>query len=251
MTLVPGKEFSWLLVVEKSMPGSILVNARGKRFTNEAAPYVDVVNGMYREDETGLKSVPAFLIFDARYRRNYPCGPFAPGRVQPDKSLPRKYREHFFKKASSLDALAEMLGIDADALKDTIQRFNGDAKKGVDPDYQRGESLYDRYYSDPRITPNPCLAPIVESPYYAIEVFPGDLGTKGGVLTDGTGRVLNDEEKPISGLYATGNCTASIMGKSYPGAGGTIGPAMTFGFLAAEDMAAGNGHGVGSQSTAA
>jgi 3-oxosteroid 1-dehydrogenase len=104
---------------------------------------------------------------------------------------------------------------------------------GRDTDFRRGESLYDRYYSDPKVKPNSCLAPIVEPPFYAIEVYPGDLGTKGGLVTDANARVLDERGTPIAGLYATGNCSASVMGASYPGAGGTIGPAMTFGYIAA------------------
>ena len=233
VTLVPGKG-AWLLVVEKSLPGSILVNRDGKRFTNEAAPYIDVVNGMYEANQA-TPSIPCFLVFDARYRKHYPCGPLGPGKVQPDSRLPRRLRDSgFLKKSSTLRGLAESLGVDPDGLEDTVRTFNEHARAGHDPDFGRGDSLYDRYYSDPRVGSNPNLAPIVDAPFYAIEVYPGDLGTKGGLRTDAQARVLDQHGEAISGLYATGNCSASVMGASYPGAGGTIGPAMAFAYIAAK-----------------
>lgn len=233
VTMIPN-DFAWLLVVEKSMPGSIMVNRAGKRFTNEAAPYVDVVNGMYAANRPEEPSIPAYLVFDARYRRNYPLGPFGPSKLQPDSAIGGRFRKmNFLKKSPTLAGLAEKLGVDPKGLEETVQRFNEHARSGVDLDFHRGESLYDRYYSDSKIRPNSSLAPIVEPPFYAIDVFPGDLGTKGGLVTDANGRVLTEKGDPIPGLYATGNCSASVMGNSYPGAGGTIGPSMTFGYLAA------------------
>lgn len=233
VTIIPN-DFAWLLVVEKSMPGSIMVNRAGKRFTNEAAPYVDVVNGMYAANQPDNPSIPAYLVFDARYRRSYPVGPLGPSKLQPDSAIAGRLKKSgFLKKSGTLTGLAEKISVDPQGLEETVKRFNEHAKAGVDPDFHRGESLYDRYYSDSKIRPNTCLAPIVEPPFYAIDVFPGDLGTKGGLVTDELGRVLTDSGTPIPGLYATGNCSASVMGNSYPGAGGTIGPAMTFGYLAA------------------
>jgi 3-oxosteroid 1-dehydrogenase len=121
-------------------------------------------------------------------------------------------------------------------LEETVQRFNQFAREGRDREFGRGESAYDRYYGDPTIKPNPCLAPLSRPPFYAIKLWPGDLGTKGGLVTDECGRVLNTEGQVMPGLYAAGNTTASVMGHSYPGAGGTIGPAMTFAHLAALDV---------------
>ena len=111
---------------------------------------------------------------------------------------------------------------------------NESARAGKDGDFGRGDSLADRYYGDPRVAPNPCLAAIEKGPFYAIAVYPGDLGTKGGLVTTTSGQVLTPEQEPIAGLFAVGNCSASVMGRTYPGAGGTIGPALTFGMLAAE-----------------
>jgi FAD binding domain len=125
------------------------------------------------------------------------------------------------------------------ALARTVVRFNEFAQAGRDEDFHRGDSAHDRYYSDPRRRPNPCLAPLATPPFYAIKIVPGDLGTKGGLRTDERARVLRGDGTPIAGLYAAGNTSAAVMGHSYAGAGATIGPAMTFGYLAALDLAAG------------
>ena len=137
-------------------------------------------------------------------------------------------------RAESLAELARAIDVDPAGLAASVARFNGFARSGRDQDFGRGETISDRYYSDPQVTPNPCLAPIEKPPFYAVKVYPGDLGTKGGVVTDPQGRALDTAGRPIPGLYAAGNCSASMMGETYPGAGGTIGPAMVFGFLAAE-----------------
>lgn len=237
-TQYPGVKSGWVLVVEKSLPGGIFVNRSGERFTNEAAPYVDVVVAMYADQKKTAASVPGWMIFDGRYRRNYIAGPVGPGKVMSDGSLGKKLRTQFLVKAASVDELAEKIEVPKDRLKATIERFNGFARAGRDADFARGESASDRYYGDDRVKPNPCLAPLDTAPYYAIRLFPGDLGTKGGLVTDTRGRVLRGDGSVIAGLYAAGNTSASIMGRTYPGAGGTIGPAMCFGFLAAEAAAA-------------
>ncbi|HKP57903.1 MAG TPA: FAD-binding protein [Polyangiales bacterium] len=237
VTLLPN-EYAWLLVVEKSMPGGILVNKSGQRFTNEAAPYGDVVHEIYRANQPEGATIPCYLVFDARYRRSYPVGPLGPSKLQPDSAIGKRLRREFLNKAGSLAELAARIGVDAAGLEQTVARFNDQARRGQDEDYGRGSSAYDRYYSDAKIQPNPSLAPIVEAPFYAIAVYPGDLGTKGGLLTDVHARVLRADQSVIPGLYAAGNCTASVMGTSYPGAGGTIGPAMTFGYVAAAHAAA-------------
>jgi 3-oxosteroid 1-dehydrogenase len=239
VSLVPKSPFSWVLVVEKSLPHGLFVNQDGRRFTNEAAPYIDVVNGMYDDvAKTGSADPRWFHIFDATYRRSSVSGPIAPGKVMPDNQLPRRYRDgNYLYKANTLDELCEQLKIPAATVKSTIERFNGNALKGEDPDFNRGWSAQDRYYGDPNVKPNCALGPIEKGPFYAVQIYPGDLGTKGGLVTDAHARVLKEDGRPIDGLYAAGNSTASIMGRTYPGAGGTIGPALTFGFLAAEDAA--------------
>lgn len=234
VTLVPKSEFAWVLVVEKNCPGGIFVNQRGERFCNEAAPYIDVVIDMYADQEKTGATVPCWLVFDADFRRKYPVGPVAPGYAMPDSAVPRRYRDDFLIRAATLDELAQKIAVPADALRATVERHNGFARTGVDEDFGRGNSASDRYYGDHRVTPNPNLAPIDNAPFYAIAVYPGDLGTKGGLVTDDAGRVLGAEDRPIPGLYAAGNNHASVMGRTYPGAGGTISPALTYGFLAAE-----------------
>lgn len=235
VTLVPKSEFAWVLVVEKNCPGGIFVNGRGERFCNEAAPYIDVVIDMYADQEKTGAAVPAWLIFDARFRKKYPVGPIAPGYAMPDSAVPRRYRDgKFLHRAATLAELAEKLGLPADALAATVERHNGFARTGVDEDFGRGNSASDRYYGDHRITPNPNLAPIENAPFYAIAVYPGDLGTKGGLVTDNYARVLDADGAAVPGLYAAGNTQSSVMGRTYPGAGGTISPALTYGFLGAE-----------------
>jgi 3-oxosteroid 1-dehydrogenase len=234
-TVVPGEDRARMLVIEKSLPGSILVNRRGERFVNEAAPYIDVVNTMYEKNAPDAPSVPAYLIFDAAYRKKYPCGPMLQASQQPDWALPKALRQGYLKKSETLEGLAAQLGIDAAGLQASVAKLNEYARTGKDLDFHRGETVFDRYYGDERVQPNPCLAPIEASPYYGIEAYPGELGTKGGLRTDARARVVTESGEPIPGLYAIGNCAASVMGRSYPGAGSTLGPAATFGYIAARD----------------
>ena len=129
------------------------------------------------------------------------------------------------------------MGVDGPTLRATVERFNGLARTGIDEDFGRGRTVYDNYYGDPRVKPNPNLAPIEKGPFTAVKLVPGDLGTKGGLLTDEHARVLDESGEPIPGLYAAGNTTASVMGRTYPGPGSTIGPAAVFGYLAAKHAA--------------
>lgn len=223
-----------VVIFENHLPGSLIVNRQGRRFMNEAAPYNDIGKDIYAAHSEHSPAIPAFLIFDALYRKRYPCGPMRPGYATPDRALPKSLEGSFFEKADTLDALATKLGVDSDGLVDTVRRFNAYALEGKDPEFGRGDSLQDRYYSVAEDLPNPNLAPIEKPPFYAVKIYPGDLGTKGGFRTDTQARVLDAGDAPIPGLYAAGNCSAVVMGRTYPGAGGTIGPAMAFGFLAAE-----------------
>jgi 3-oxosteroid 1-dehydrogenase len=222
---------------ERSLPGCILVNAAGERFVNEAAPYVDAVHAMYDKHTDDKPHIPAWLIIDQRYRNSYV---FA--GLPPRKPLPRRwYAAGAVFRASTLAELAGQAGIAADGLAETVRRFNGFAAAGQDEDFGRGDSAYDRYYGDPRCRPNPNLAPLGQPPFYAVKIVPGDLGTKGGLRTDERARVLRRDGTAIAGLYAAGNASAAVMGHSYAGAGATIGPAMTFGYIASLDMAGGGG----------
>jgi 3-oxosteroid 1-dehydrogenase len=235
-TKVPKSDLAWVLVVEKNLPGGFFVDAGGKRFTNEAAPYLDVVKGMLANDAVvGHEGGPGcWLVFDAEFRHLYPVGPVAPGYAQPDSRISRRLREGFLKRGKSLEELADAIHVPREAFLATIERFNEQADRGKDEDFGRGDSAADRYYGDPRVQPNPCMRALRKGPFYAIPVFAGDLGTKGGLVTDASARVLDADNNPIPGLFAAGNTSSAVMGPSYPGAGGTIGPALTFGFIAAE-----------------
>ncbi|MDH4558426.1 FAD-binding protein [Pseudomonas sp. BN417] len=234
-THVEGEEKQRALFVERTLPGCIMVNSAGQRFVNEAAPYTDIVYAMYENNREGATSVPCWLIFDADFRRKYPCGALLPGYAMPDSRLP-KHLLSYYHKADSLQELAGKIGVDSAGLMRTLDRFNPMAEAGKDLDFNKGDSLFDRYYGDPTVQPNPCLAPLLKAPFYAVRIDAGDIGTKGGLLTDVQARVLREDGTPIAGLYAIGNTAASMMGRTYPGAGSTIGPAMVFGFRAAEHI---------------
>jgi 3-oxosteroid 1-dehydrogenase len=221
----------YFCLAERSLPGSIMVNQRGQRFVNEAAPYVDAVHAMY-----DTNSVPAWLIADQNYRNRYIFAGLGPRQPFPG----RWYSSGAVHRAPTLEALADEIDVPSDALRDTVSTFNGFAESGVDSDFHRGDSAYDRYYGDPRNRPNPNLAPLLRAPFYAIKIVPGDLGTKGGLRTDTAARVLKEDGSVIEGLYAAGNASAPVMGRTYAGPGATLGPAMVFGYLAALDMAGAN-----------
>ncbi|MEH3130531.1 MAG: 3-oxosteroid 1-dehydrogenase [Mycolicibacterium neoaurum] len=234
---VPLVGAPWFALSERNSPGSIIVNMNGKRFMNESMPYVEACHhmygGQYGQGPGPGENVPAWMIFDQQYRDRYI---FA--GLQPGQRIPKKWMESgVIVKADSLEELAEKTGLAADALKATVERFNGFARSGVDEDFHRGESAYDRYYGDPTNKPNPNLGEIKNGPFYAAKMVPGDLGTKGGIRTDVHGRALRDDNSVIEGLYAAGNVSSPVMGHTYPGPGGTIGPAMTFGYLAALHLA--------------
>ncbi|MFJ6094887.1 FAD-binding protein [Williamsia muralis] len=216
------------LVSERCIPPSVIVNSAGQRFTNESAPYVNFV---HEQLEGG--HVPAWFIMDTKAKNRYP---FA--QVLPNVPFPQGfYDSGVVHKADTLRELAEEIGVPADALVETINRFNGFARSGVDEDFGRGESAYDRYYGDPTMK-NPNLDEIVKGPFYAIRCEAGDLGTKGGLVCDAKSRVLREDGTVIDGLYATGNTSASVMGNEYAGAGATIGPSMVFGYIAARHVSA-------------
>ena len=238
-TVVPGEDRARMLVVEKSLPGCVFVDKRGERFVDEAAPYIDIVNAMYRHHRPEASCVPGYMVFDAVYRKKYPCGPFLQSSQQPDWRLPKEFKQGYLKKDKTLGGLAGQMGIDPEGLEESVRKMNEYARTGKDLDFKKGDSLYDRYYGDANVKPNPCLAPIETPPFYGLEIQAGDLGTKGGLKTDARSRVLNEAGEVIPGLYAIGNCTASVMGRTYPGAGSTIGPAMTFGYISALDAVPG------------
>ncbi len=234
---VPGAASQTTLFVERAMPNCVIVNKKGRRFVNEAAAYPDVVTAMYEDDAKGNGTVPAWFIFDGAFRKKYPAGLFLPAQMQPDSKLPPDWLDKVYFRADSLDALAAKIGVDAKGLAQTVATFNGYCEKGVDPEFHKGETSIDRYYSDPMNKPNSCMGPLTQGPYYAIALYPGEIGTKGGLWTDERARVTREDGSVIAGLYAIGNCSAAVMGKTYAGAGSTLGPALTFGYIAAKDIA--------------
>lgn len=236
---VPGEKLPRPLFAERSIPGSIVVNQEGRRFVNEASPYLEFVRAMYADQErTGGRSIPAWVIFDSHFRYHYPMGPLMPGQIMPDRRLPKEWLNTLYFKADTLEALASSIGVDAAGLVASVERMNAYARSGVDEEFGRGGNVFDRYYGDRHVKPNPCLAPLLKKPYYALRIDAGDIGTKGGLLTNEHAQVVRDDLAPIAGLYAIGNCSASVMGPCYPGAGSTLGPAMTFGYVAAKHLAA-------------
>jgi 3-oxosteroid 1-dehydrogenase len=235
---VPGASSQTTLFVERCMPHCVIVNKKGKRFVNEAAAYPDVITAMYQDDAKGNGAVPAWMVFDATFRYKYPAGIFLPGQMQPDATLPKEWLDNVYYRADSLGALAAKIGVDAKGLADTVGKFNQYSTNGVDPEFGKGNTAIDRYYSDPHHKPNSCLGPVEKAPFYAIRLDAGEIGTKGGLVADEQARVLREDGSVIEGLYATGNCSAAVMGKTYAGAGSTLGPAMTFGYVAAKSLAA-------------
>jgi 3-oxosteroid 1-dehydrogenase len=235
MLRFPDESRARLLTFERALPGGIIVNRAGRRYMNEAAAYDVAASRMLAADRPDAGTSPSYFVFDNRYRRRYPLGPLLP-RI-PIALHQRGLRETLVA-AHDWPSLAALTGLPAEGLQETIRRFNENAALGRDPDFGRGDSDYDRFYGDPKVLPNPTLAPLAEPPYFALPVYAGDIGTNGGLLTDERGRVLDKRQRPLEGLYAVGNVAASVMGHAYPGAGGTLGPAMTFGYIAARHACA-------------
>ena len=215
----------------RQRPRTMYVDAAGNRFVNESNSYMEVGKEMYARNKTS-KAVPCWLIFDDRYRKRYAHQRSSPGR------FPRKLlKSGMLKQAWTLKDLAVMCGIDPSGLTETVERFNEYAERGVDPDYGRGESAYNRALGDPNRKVHPCLGPIDEAPFYACQVVPGDIGTCGGLLTDEHAQVVDQDGRVIDGLYATGNGTATVMGRHYLGPGASIANTMVFGYVAARHAA--------------
>lgn len=233
---VPGEPAPRMSIMEKSYPGSCVVNQAGKRFTNESQNYLNYQRQLYAVHSEENPCVPSYHIFDARFRRTYIVGPLYTSQMRPDWALPKRwFDEGYVYKADTVAELARQADIDPAGLEETIRRMNEFARNGKDLDFGRGDSDYDRYYGDARVSPNPCLAPINEPPYYAMKIDPGDFGTCGGLATNAHAQVLRADGSAIDGLYAIGNCSAAVL-PTYPGPGSTLGPAMTFGYLAAKHI---------------
>jgi 3-oxosteroid 1-dehydrogenase len=212
---------------ERSLPHSIVVDSTGHRYFNEAGPYMEVGQAMYRH-QLGGPSLPSYLILESRHRRRYPYMTSPPGIT------PRAWIDSgFMVKADSLNELAARCAIDPAVLRATVDRFNHFADTGADEDFHRGATTYDRYFGDPSNRPNPCLGRIEKGPFYAVKHYLGDVGTTGGIVADEHARALRPDGSVIEGLYATGNAAASVHGRVYPGPGASIAASMAFGYLAA------------------
>lgn len=216
------------LVWDRAKPGLMAVNAAGKRFVNEATSYHEFVRAMYRSHET-VPTLPAYLICDTDFMEKWGMGLALPG------GRPREHlvRAGYLHKAPTLRALAGQLGIDAHALDATARRFNTFAATGRDDDFGKGSTAYNRYLGDPAHQPNECLGPLEKAPFYAVEVFAGDIGTACGIRCNEDAQALDAGGHAIEGLYMAGNDMHSVMGGQYPAPGITLGPALTFGWRAA------------------
>ena len=221
--------------IDRAKPGVIAVTANGKRFTNEALSYHDFVQDLVKACEASQQSdFSAWLICDHKHLREYGLGSVAPFPLPIGKHL----KSGYLKRANSLDELAATIGVPAGNLKAEVQSFSRDAATGVDSCFGKGSTAYNRYQGDSLVKPNPCMAPIVNGPFYALKVVVGEIGTFAGLATDASCRVLTRDGQAIPGLYAVGNDAASIMGGNYPGAGITLGPALTFGYVTGLALAA-------------
>lgn len=217
--------------IDRAKPGVIAVTTKGKRFTNEGNSYHDFVQAMVKAC-AGEQEISAWLLCDHKALRNYGLGCVAPAPLP----IGRHLRSGYLKRGKTVADLAQQIGVDPTTLETTIAEFNVGARKGEDPAFGKGSKAYNRYQGDAAVQPNPCVAPLEHGPYYAIKLVIGDIGTFAGLETNENTQVLNAEGKPVKGLYAVGNDAASIMGGNYPGAGITLGPALTFGYVAAMQL---------------
>jgi len=213
----------------RQRPGAIYVDGTGRRFCNESNSYVEVGKAMYAN-----KAVPCWMVFDEGYIHRYVSGanPFK------KRSLPEELIERgAVLRGKTIADLARHMEVPADALEQTVKRFNGFAAKGLDPDFGRGQSAYNDCLGDPGYRTNAALGPLDKAPYYATKVVPADVGTCGGLVANEYAQVLDENDRVIEGLYATGNITATVMGRNYLGAGGSIAYTMVFGYVAARHAA--------------
>ena len=212
----------------RQRPGAIYVDSAGRRFCNESNSYVEVGKAMYAN-----KAVPCWMVFDDGYVRRYVAGANPLKRRLPLELI----ASGAVKRADTIGDLARQIEVPADALARTVQRFNDFAAKGLDPDFGRGQSAYNDCLGDPGYRPNAAIGPLERAPFYATKVHPADVGTCGGVITNEHAQVLDEHDRVIDGLYATGNTTATVMGRTYPGAGASIANSMVFGYVAARHAA--------------
>ncbi|HTV96176.1 MAG TPA: FAD-binding protein [Steroidobacteraceae bacterium] len=226
----PGGQLAQI-VPELAKPHGILVDHSGRRMVNEANSYMEIGRAMYARHAT-TPAIPAWLILDARARKRYMFGFRFPGK------MPQAWVDQgCVKQDGTVPGLARKCGIDPAGLEDTVAHFNRFCERGVDEDYGRGSSAYNRFYADPTMKPNPSLGTLAEPPFWAAPLYPGDVGTCGGAIINEHAQVLRPDGRVIEGLFATGNCSASLCGPHYVGAGQSIAASSVFGFIAASTAA--------------
>ena len=230
---LPGKAPA-VMLAERSLPGSLIVDQNGSRFANESCDYMSFGQRVLDLERSGNRVESMWIVFDQKYRNSYV---FA-AELFPRMAIPPAWFDAGIAyRADGFDQLAEKMGVPVQGLADTMRHFNEAADAGIDSDFHRGESAYDRYYGDPTITPNPNLRPLLKGPFYAVKMVLSDLGTCGGLRADGRARVLREDGSAIDGLYAIGNTAANAFGTTYPGAGATIAQGLVYGYVAAKDAA--------------
>ncbi|OCB45026.1 3-ketosteroid-delta-1-dehydrogenase [Mycobacterium vulneris] len=223
-----------VMLAERSLPGSFIVDHNGHRFANESADYMSFGQRVLELEASGTPVESMWIVFDQKYRNSYV---FA-AELFPRMPIPQTwYDAGIAVKADSFDDLATKMQVPVEDFVATVTRFNENAFAGEDPDFERGRSAYDRYYGDPTVTPNPNLRPLVKGPFYAVKMVLSDLGTCGGLRADDRARVLREDGTVIDGLYAIGNTAANAFGHTYPGAGATIAQGLVYGYIAARDAA--------------
>jgi 3-oxosteroid 1-dehydrogenase len=235
VTLPPGaleSEFKPTAQGMTASPHAILVDQSGVRYMNEGGSYMAYCKAMLERNKV-VPAMPSWAVLDSQYVRNYMLAGTMAGTQKPQ----RWYDEDYLKKADTIEALAQKLNMDPAMLKGTVERFNRFVANNRDEDFNRGVRAYDRWLGDPFNKPSETLGSIAEPPFYAVPVLPGDVGTYGGVVTDEYARVLRNDGSVITGLYATGVSTASVMGRAYPGAGSSVGPSFVWGYVAAKQAA--------------
>lgn len=235
ISLVPRKDGSkgvFPHFIDRGKPGLIAVTDDGERFVNEANSYHDFMQSLFAARGPG-RPARAFLVVDHKFIRRFGLGYVKPFPLPLGPHL----RSGYLKRGATIEELALRIGASPVTLKQTLAEYNDDARRGIDTKFGKGSTAYNRYYGDAEFKPNPCIAPIENGPFYAVEIVAGDLGTFAGLKTNQYSQVLGERNEPIPGLYACGNDMASLMGGNYPGGGITLGPGLTFGYIAAKHLA--------------
>jgi len=223
-----------VMLAERSLPGSLIVDQSGNRFVNEATDYMSFGQRLLELERAGAPVESMWIVFDQKYRNSYVFG----AELFPRMRVPQPwYDAGIAHQSASIAELGRSIGVSQQTLLATLSRFNEMSRAGDDSDFHRGRSAYDRYYGDPTVTPNPNLRALEEGPFYAVKVVLSDLGTCGGLRADERARVLREDGSVIDGLYAIGNTAANAFGATYPGAGATIAQGLVYGYIAAQDAA--------------